>query len=238
MTSDKTVAIHQPNFFPWLGYFAKIAASDVFVFFDDVQFPKTGGIWCNRVKLMIGDEARWATAAIDRNYHGTRIIREMHFLADNPWREKLLKSIEGNYRRHPAYAETMEVVAPLLLSQESNVAKYNIHAVTAIAKRLGLDTEKLHCSSELSHEGSSNELLCSITRLVGGSSYMCGGGADGYQVETVFNNRGVTLRHQNFVHPVYPQRGRQNFVTGLSIIDAVMNLGWDGVKQLLKKSPC
>ena len=238
MTSDKTVAIHQPNFFPWLGYFAKIVASDAFVFFDDVQYQKTGGSWSNRVKLLISEEARWATAAIDRNYHGTRTIREMHFLADNPWREKMLKSIEGNYRRYPAYDDTMELLAPLLLSQESNVAEYNIQVVTTIAQRLGLDTHKLHRSSDLSHEGSSNELLCSITCLVGGSTYMCGGGADGYQDESVFNDRGVTLLHQSFVHPVYPQRGRQDFVAGLSIIDAAMNLGWDGVKQLLKKSPC
>jgi len=238
MTVPRTVAIHQPNFFPWLGYFDKIARADVFVFLDDVQFPKTGGVWSNRVKLMIGGEARWATAAIDRNYHGTRTIREMHFLADNPWREKLLKSIEGNYRRHPAYADTMEVVAPLLLSQESNIAEYNIQAVTTITQCLGLDTHKLHRSSDLSHEGSSNELLCSITRSVDGSTYMCGGGADGYQDEVVFNERGVTLRFQDFVHPVYSQRGRQDFVAGLSIIDAAMNLGWDGVKQLINKPPC
>ena len=236
--SDKTVAIHQPNFFPWLGYFAKIATSDAFVFFDDVQFPKTGGVWSNRVKLLISDEARWATAAIDRNYHGTRTIREMHFLVDNPWREKLLKSIEGNYRHHPAFADTMERLAPLLLNKESNIAEYNIQAVTTIAQCLGLDTHKLHRSSDLSHEGSANELLCSITRLVGGTIYMCGGGAGGYQDESVFNVRGVTLRHQSFVHPVYPQRGRQDFVAGLSIIDAAMNLGWDGVKQLLNKPPC
>jgi hypothetical protein len=238
MTSDKSVAIHQPNFFPWLGYFAKIATSDTFVFFDDVQFPKTGGVWSNRVKLLIGDEARWATAAIDRNYHGTRTIREMHFLADNPWREKLLKSIEGYYRSHPAYTETIEVVAPLLLSYESNVAEYNILAVTTIAQHLGLDTHKLYRSSDLLHEGSSNELLCSITRVVGGSIYVCGGGADGYQDEAVFNARGVTLRHQSFVHPIYPQRGRKDFVAGLSIIDAAMNLGWDRVKTLLNASSC
>ena len=235
---NRIVAIHQPNFFPWLGYFSKIAACDAFVFFDDVQFPKTGGVWCNRVKLLIGEEERWATAAIDRNYHGTRTIREMHFLTGNPWREKLLKSIEGYYRRHQAYAETIEVVAPLLLSKESNVAEYNILAVTKLAQRLGLKTHKLYRSSDFPHEGSSNELLCSITRLVGGSIYMCGGGADGYQDEAVFNERGVTLRHQSFIHPIYPQRGRQDFVAGLSIIDAAMNLGWDGVKSLLNTPSC
>jgi hypothetical protein len=238
MTRDKIVAIHQPNFFPWLGYFAKIAASDVFVFFDDVQYQKTGGSWSNRVKLLISDEARWATAAIDRNYHGTRTIREMHFLTNSPWRKKLLKSIEATYRRHPAYTDTMELFAPLLLSQESNVAEYNIQGVTTIAKRLGLDTHKLYRSSDFSHKGSSNELLCSITRWVGGSTYICGGGADGYQDEAVFKDRQVILQYQSFIHPVYPQWGRKDFVSGLSVIDAAMNIGWGGVKQLLNKSPC
>ena len=76
---NRVVAIHQPNFFPWLGYFDKIARSDVFIFLDDVQFPKTGGVWSNRVKILIGGEARWSTAPIDRSFTGTRKICEMHF---------------------------------------------------------------------------------------------------------------------------------------------------------------
>lgn len=235
---NKTVGIHQPNFFPWLGYFDKIACSDVFIFFDDVQFPKTGGVWPNRVKLLISDEARWVTAAIDRNYHGTRIIREMSFLAKNPWREKLLKSIESNYGRHPFYGETMELIAPLLVNAEANIAEYNIQAITAIVRRLGLDTNKLKRSSGLPHCGSSNELLCSLTRSAGGETYMCGGGADGYQDEAVFNAQGVKLSFQGFAHPIYPQRGRQDFIAGLSIIDAAMNLGWAEIGNLLTKDQC
>ena len=233
---SKTVAIHQPNFFPWLGYFDKIARSDAFIFFDDVQFPKTGGVWCNRVKLLVSGEARWVTAAIDRNYHGTRTIREMSFLADNPWRDKLLKSIESDYRRHPFYGETVDMITLLLLNPEVNIAEYNIQAVTAIVHRLGLDTDKLKCSSVIPHEGSSNELLCSLTQLAGGDTYMSGGGAEGYQDEAVFTERGIALSYQNFDHPIYPQRGQKDFVAGLSIIDAAMNLGWTGVAQLLNKN--
>ncbi len=48
------VAIHQPNFFPWLGYFDKIARCDHFVLLDHVQFQKTGGVWSNRVRMMVG----------------------------------------------------------------------------------------------------------------------------------------------------------------------------------------
>lgn len=229
----RIVAIHQPNFFPWLGYFAKIASSDVFIFFDDVQFPKTGGVWSNRVKLLISDEARWVTAAIDRSYHGTRTIREMNFLTNIAWREKALKSIESNYNRHPFYSDTMALIEPLLLSPESNIGQYNIQAITTIVHCLGVDTNKLKRSSDMPHLGSSNELLCSLTQLVGGDTYMCGGGAEGYQDEAVFTERGITLSHQDFIHPTYLQHGRKEFVPGLSIIDAAMNLGWTDVGKLL-----
>ena len=61
-------------------------------------------------------------------------------------------------------------------------------------------------------------------------------GADGYQDEAVFNDRGVALRYQSFVHPIYPQRGRKGFVAGLSIIEAAMNLGWTGMQTLMQWS--
>lgn len=231
----RVVAIHQPNFFPWLGYFDKITRSDIFVLFDDVQYPKTGGAWSNRVKLLVSGEARWVTAAIDRNYHGTRTIREMTFLDKNPWREKILKTIEANYGRHPHYRECMNVVEPLLLNQEQNIAAYNIHAIDALCRALGIDAAKLKISSALPHTGSSNELLCSITHGVGGSVYMCGGGADGYQDTSVFVNAGIELRHQAFAHSVYPQYRQADFVPGLSVIDAIMNLGWTGTAKLLER---
>ena len=80
------VAIHQPNFFPWLGYFDKISKADSFVFLDDIQFPKKGGSWSNRIKLFISGDVRWVTAAINRDYSGTRNINEMEFLTNNPSR--------------------------------------------------------------------------------------------------------------------------------------------------------
>lgn len=232
------VAIHQPNFFPWLGYFDKIALADVFIFLDDVQFPKKGGTWSNRVKMLIRAKACWVTAAIDRDFSGTRTIREMHFLGENPWREKSLNTIEINYRFHPFYDETMAVIKPLLLNHESNIAEYNIQAVTKISQELGLDIGKLRRSSDFPAQGSSNELLCSLTTICEGSTYMCGGGADGYQDESLFELYGLKLQHQSFKHPFYSQQGLQNFVSGLSVIDAVMNLGWNGVGELLRWSKC
>ncbi|MEQ8612613.1 MAG: WbqC family protein [Gammaproteobacteria bacterium] len=229
------VAIHQPNFFPWLGYFDKLIRSDVFIFLDDVQLQKTGGTWSNRVKLLISGEAKWVTGAIDRNYKGVRNINDMHFLKNSPWKEKMQKSINVNYANHPYYAETMEYIKPLLNSSETNVAEYNIRAVTLIAQKLGINSGKFKRSSDYSRKERSNELLCSLTRLVGGDTYLCGGGADGYQDQFIFQQNNINLCYQNFYHPVYHQLGTDQFVPGLSIIDALMNIGIANTAKMLKQ---
>ena len=197
----RVVAIHQPNFFPWLGFFDKIAKSDSFVLLDDVQYPKTGGVWCNRVKFLISREAKWVTAPIDRSYHGTRLICEMNFIEHTPWREKLLKTIMANYCRHPHYSVCISVIEPLIMNPEHNIALYNTNAIFRICEALGLDVRKLCSSSDIKHLGDSNELLCSLTHAVGGDTYMCGGGADGYQDESVFEVASIQLRYQSFCHP-------------------------------------
>jgi hypothetical protein len=233
----KIVAMHQPNFFPWLGFFDKIAKADVFIFLDDVQFPKTGGVWTNRVKFIVSGEPNWITAPIDRNYSGKRNINEMHFFPNNSWRDKTRKSIENSYRKHPYYDETIEMFLPLLLNQESNIAEYNIQAITAIVDFLGLDTSKLKRSSHFSFQSMSNELLCDLTLHAGGSIYLAGGGADDYQDEAVFVEKRVKLIYQQFDHPVYEQKGQFYFNPGMSIIDVVMNMGWDWVKKFMNQTP-
>lgn len=233
----KVVAIHQPNFFPWLGYFDKIVRSDVFIFFDDVQFPKKGGSWSNRVKFLIGSQSKWVTASIERNYSGFRNINEMNFQEDN-WRIKMLKTLKTNYSKNPFYAETMEVVEPLILNSEKNVAEYNINTVTTLSNILGLDIAKFKRSSEYNERKHSNKLLCSLTKKVGGDIYMCGGGADGYQDETVFMKEEIELVYQNFQNCTYPQYQKENYTSGLSIIDAAMNVGWPGVRVLLANPKC
>lgn len=232
----KVVAIHQPNFFPWLGFFDKIVKSDYFVFLDHVQFPKTGGVWTNRVMFLVSGEARWVTAPIVRNYHGVRAINEMEFQSSQPWREKMIKTISINYRKAPYFEETMAFFEPLILNQENNISGYNIHAILAIAKKLGIGEDKFFRSSKLNYHGASNEMLVSLSNAVGADTYMCGGGAEGYQDEGVFKEAGVELLRQNFLHPFYQQVGASSFVKGLSIIDVFMNIGWTGAQDLLGQS--
>ena len=77
-------AVHQPNFFPWLGYLDKIKTSDKFVLLDDVQIQKTGSTYTNRVALNIGGISKNFTAQIIKN---SLQINEIEFVKNN-WRDK------------------------------------------------------------------------------------------------------------------------------------------------------
>ena len=107
MSHSAFTAIHQPNFFPWLGYFNKIARADVFIVLDNVQHTKTGSNWSNRVKLFISAEPRWVTAPISRPAHGTIALNQVEW-ANLPWREKLLKTLATNYQVAPFYDEAIQ----------------------------------------------------------------------------------------------------------------------------------
>ena len=108
------VAIHQPNFLPWLGYFDKLARADVFVLLDDAQFPKKGGTWVNRARLLVSGRPDWVTVPVDRSYHGTRTIIEMQIDDARPWRRKLIEDARAELRACAGLLETMQIEEILL----------------------------------------------------------------------------------------------------------------------------
>lgn len=227
------VSIHQPNFFPWLGYFDKIIKSDVFIFLDDVQFQKKGGTWGNRVKLIIGQKEQWVTANINRKYSGVKPINEIFFVDKPIWEQRIIKTIHTNYSKHPFFSEVWPFIEDLILFAEDRMSDYNINTINRIIEKLKIKNTRIIKSSEINVTGYSNELLCSLTKEVGGSVYMAGGGADSYQDISVFESEKIGFCYQNFKHPQYPQRNQDIFIPGLSIIDAMMNLGFLKTRELL-----
>lgn len=227
------VAIHQPNFFPWLGYFDKIVRSDKFIFLDDVQFPKKGGSWTNRVKMYIAGEPRWITAPIQRPPHGVVRINRVMFSEDRHWRAKFLKTVESNYASAAFYDETMSLLKPLIMTDEHMLARYNMIVIRAIAQHLGIEHNHCVASSSLGVSGNATELLINLTKCVGGTLYLCGGGAEGYQDDSAFAAAGLRLRYQRFNHPIYLQGDGSIFMPGLSVVDALMHCGCSGVRKML-----
>jgi hypothetical protein len=230
--TDRVVAIHQPNFLPWLGYFEKIARADVFVLLDDAQQQKKGGGYTNRVQMLVDGRATWMTVPIDRSYHGVREIREIEIDESRPWRKKLIRSIEQSYRRAPRFAEVFPLVRELVEVRERSLAAYNEAGVRRLCEEIGIGDTEVALSSALAVEGQATARLIELTRAVRGTVYLSGGGAGGYQEEGAFEAAGLELRMQRFRHPRYEQLG-EGFVEGLSVVDALMSCGFAEVGRLL-----
>jgi len=230
--TERVVAIHQPNFFPWLGYFDKIRRCDVFVVLDAVQYPKTGGTWMNRVGLSVAGRKAWLTAPIVRS-SGVWSVAETEF-QPTPWRETVRKTILANYARAPRFREVRDFLFELVDHPVNDLVEYNLHAIASICARIGIDfPARCVRQSTLGTERASTDLLVEIVRKVGGTAYLCGGGASGYQEDWKFREAGLRLVSQEFRHPVYAQGPSSGFIPGLSIVDAFMNAGFDGVRRLL-----
>jgi hypothetical protein len=232
---SKLVAIHQPNFLPWLGFFDKLARADVFVLLDNVQFPRTSkGTWINRVKLLIGGRAAWATVPVVRAQGSTLPIADVRIDDAQQWRRKLLRTIEHNYRRAPAFDEVFPLVGELVTTPADRIADFNERNVRLVAEELGLDTGKLVRSSALPASGQSTDLLIELTLAAGGGAYLFGGDAYRYQEDAKFAERDVDLIEQRFEHPTYPQPV-EPFVPGLSVVDALMNCGIAATRSLVQR---
>ena len=233
--NDRTVvAIHQPNFLPWLGWFDKLRLADKFVILDDVQFPKSGaGTWINRVQMIIGGRPAWITLPVVRSFEGTRLISEMVLDEQATWRAKMLRTLRLNYGKHPYSDEVLESLEPLLESPESSLCQYNCALLERIATRLGLPWSIVVRSSATPVVERSTDRLAALVQANQGTVYLAGGGASGYQQDDTFAQQRIAVEYQSFVPPVYPQRGVEPFSPGLSVVDALMNLGFEGTRELL-----
>lgn len=229
--NERVVAIHQPNFLPWLGYFEKIARSDVFILLDNVQFPKKGGSWTNRVRLLVSGRPKWVTVPVSRSYHGVRRIDEIEVDDTQPWRRKILETVRTSYARAPHFTEVFSLIESWLSNPTTRIAELNIVAIRDLAQHLGFETKDLVLASELDCSEKATELLICLTTAVHGTTYLCGGGAD-YQDDAAFAAAGLSLRYQDFEHPEYSQTGEE-FHPGLSIVDALMWQGFAGTAELL-----
>jgi len=230
---DKIIAIHQPNFFPWLGYFNKIARCDSFILLNNVQFPKKGGTYINRVKILIDRKDSWITVPVKRDYHGVKYIKDIEINNATSWQKKMLNTIKINYSKFPYYSEVISIIENLITQPTNSLSEFNINSISKLCEIWGYE-QKLILGSNLEYSGNSTNLLISLTKAVNGTAYMCGGGAINYQDDLEFAKAGLNLIYQKFNHPTYSQNNIKSFLPGLSIIDALFCCGFSGTKKLIE----
>jgi WbqC-like protein family len=213
------VAIHQPAYLPWLGYLARIAAVDAFVFLDTVQFEKNSFINRNKIKSSTGPV--WLTVPVQQKGHLSKALREVEIDESTDWRTKHLRTIEQNYRRAPYFQVRQEYLEQLVGRGNSALSDLCFEQLKFWTQALTISTPILRASN-LPVAGTKSDLVLNICKHLNATAYLSGPLGKGYLDEASFQQAGISISYHQYIHPVYNQL-YQDFIPGMSVVDYWMN---------------
>jgi len=217
------VAIHQPNYFPWLGYFAKIARADVFVLLDDVAYQSGNATSVtNRARIKTANGPHLLSIPVKRA--PGLVIRDAQIDAGQRWKRKHLDTIRFAYAKSEFLTEVLPIVEEVLGVDSERLAVLNEHGIRSTSAYLGLSTPFVLASALKLESTEKNRRILEICSRLDATVYLSGSGARRYNDERLFAERGVGLEYTTFAGPEYPQL-HGAFVPNLSVLDALFNLG-------------
>lgn len=230
------VTIHQPDLMPWLGFFVKLYRSNTFIVLDHTVNNIKDSSWFRRVKINFSGKESWISVPIYKSDLGSfQKLSDMKILDDKSSGilfKKYLKSFEQTYSKTPYYNKYSYLYNNYFTSNNNSLIERNMSFIDEALNILDIDVEIVY-SSKLDPHGSSNELLIDLLKKINADIYLSGDGAEGYQKNDMFFQAGITTKKNSFVPIPYVQQ-QVHFMSGLSIIDALLNLGARGVKRLIE----
>lgn len=224
-----TLVVLQPSYLPWLGFFDQVKRSDVFVFYDDVQFDKNG--WRNRNRVKTARGPVWLTVPVRHTGRAGQRIDQVEVDARARWARKHLRTMREAYAQAPFLDRYLPELADLLEREWTLLVELDIALSRMMCGWFGLE-RPMYRSSQLNIGGSRNERLLALCRHFAADRYLSGDAAREYLDVGRFNDAGVAVEWHEFAHPDYPQL-HGAFVPFMSAIDCVLNVG-DGCGALLE----
>ena len=226
----KTIAISQPTYLPWSGYFSLLNYVDVFVLLDDVQYVKRS--WQNQNKIKSPDG--WIWLSIPTHSHRGDLIIDVKIDNTKPWKKTHWKSIVYNYGRAPYFNEFSPFFKSIYQDEWINLVDINIAIIKHVSSILGVNTI-LTRSSELDVKGKRTQMLLEVCKKLDAERYVSSIGAKDYLIKDnaleLFKENHIDLRIFQYQHPIYPQLFG-DFISHLSVIDCIFNCG-SGSKEIL-----
>jgi hypothetical protein len=226
------VAIHQPQFMPWLGYFDKMDQADLFVLLDTVQFKKNEFQNRNRIKTAQGP--MWLTVPV--TYRFPQRIAEVGVQRAEDWRRRHLQALRTNYARAACWAAAVAGLEALYATDWEGLAPLNVASVEWLRRELGIATPlRLASQLEACSEDPTGRLV-EICQRLGATTYLAGAGGRDYMDLEAFARAGVAVTFQEYEHPTYPQCF-DGFTSHLSALDLVLNCGPQSLEVLRRGRP-
>ena len=223
----KILSIRQPGYLPFIGFFKKIQATDVFVFLDDVQYTRSD--FDNRNKIRIQDDSMWLTIPIFNKTGQT--LNEVKIDYSKKWVSKHKSSIEYNYEKAPYFEEYWKDIELILDKSWEKLIDLNMELINYFITKLEINTKTVF-SSELNINKTGSEKLLEICKDLQVDTYLSGEFGRNYLDINLFQQENIKVIFEKFEHPTYDQTF-DGFVQNMSIIDLLFNEG-QNAKNILK----
>ena len=221
------LAIMQPYFMPYIGYFQLIGAVDVFVVYDNIKYTKKS--WINRNRLLQNGADAIFSLPLKKDSDFLNVVERE--LAEDFNRDKFLNQLRGAYGRAPHFADTYPLLEHIVRYEDRNLFRFIHHSIACICQHLGIRTE-IRVSSDIAvdHELKSQDKVVALCQALGAGTYINAiGGLDLYEREA-FNARDIDLKFIKSKPFDYAQFGK-DFVPWLSIADVLMFNSLDAVRE-------
>ena len=226
------VAIMQPYFFPYIGYFQLINAVDVFVIYDDVNYIKKG--WINRNTILVNGKGFLFKIPL-QEVSQNKLINQISIEEDSNWEKNLLKTLTLSYKKAPFFTEVFPIIENILGQEEKNLAKFIAYSLRKICNFLSIETTIVISSDiEKNSDLKGQNKIIEICKKLQGNNYInVVGGIELYDKEA-FLKYGILL---NFIkpNPIFYSQFKNEFIPWLSIIDVMMFTSPEQINDLLIK---
>lgn len=226
-----TVAVLQPGYAPWLGFFRQMIDADIFVYYDDVQFDKHG--WRNRNRIKGTAGPVWLSVPVRHSGRADQTVNETE-IVEGPWAKKQVRTVRQLYARAPHLEPYAAEFAEIIERPWSRLVDLDMALVDAMRRWFAIDTP-LYRSSALGIGGGKVERLINICQHFGADRYLSGNAAKSYIDPALFEAARIELAWQDYPHPIYPQL-HGDFISHLSALDLALNTGPEAAR-ILRTTP-
>lgn len=224
-----TIAIMQPTYLPWIGYFGMIDRVDIFVFLDSVQFARRS--WQQRNRIKTANGPLMLTVPVHKKGARDQTIAEVRIDEQAQFPLTHMRAIEHALKKAPHYATHAEALFGILGGGRSGLSDLNIALITWLAESFGIDSRFVR-STEIEAEGAKADLLVSICQALGGDAYLSAPGSRDYiEASGAFEAHGIEVVYHDYRHPTYPQL-HGAFEPYMSAIDLLFNVGPQSLERI------
>jgi hypothetical protein len=226
------VAIHQPQYFPYGGFFHKVSLSDLYVVMDDAQYDKR---FTNRNRIITPKGPIWISVPINKKQKFAANA-EVEINNEMSWRDLHWTRLQLSYNNSKFFHLYKGYFEQLYKREWNLLFDLDLETLKQMISWLGLKT-KIILESDLGVTSKSTDRLVDVCKAVGADTYVAGSGSKAYMDESHFERNNLRIEYQNWVPVQYPQHLAAEFCPNLSIIDILANLGPDSLNVIRGENP-